>query len=228
MNEQDYLAHHGVKGQRWGVRRRDYVPVGRSGGSGRPRHGAGVTRPNVGSSGSKKGVVKKAATAAAIIGALGGIGYLAATGRYSDVISYGKQAYNKISKFYKGVKVSAMAKRMTGDMYKLPSKNGSFLSYYARNRMLGTNYSLGTDSAMSRGSKYRATNWGVGTFGRLKPGNSNYRATSLSVGRFGRLNPGTSNYRGATNWGVGTSGRLNPGTSNALDYARRMNRYYQR
>ena len=210
MNEQDYLAHHGVKGQTWGVRRRDYVPVGRSGGSGRPRHGAGVTRPNginsktakrlsgadfdgdnvsaiARNSGSKKGVVKKAATAAAIIGALGGIGYLAATGRYSDVISYGKQAYNKISKFYKGVKVSVIKRRNfgSGAFKGSPAQDNKRLYEVALNRF---------------GSRRTGLEWGYKRIGTAKNGP----------------------------WGVGTSGRLKPGTSNALDYARRMNRYYQK
>ena len=90
----NYLYHHGIKGQKWGVRRYQNAN-GRLTNAGKKRYSDGNDNSKK-SSKSKMSTAKKIAIGTAVVAAAAGITYAAIKAKNNKAVSKGMQAANKI------------------------------------------------------------------------------------------------------------------------------------
>lgn len=90
----NYLYHHGIKGQKWGVRRYQNTN-GRLTNAGKKRYSDGNDNSKK-SSKSKMSTAKKIAIGAAVVAAAAGITYAVIKAKNNKAVSKGMQAANKI------------------------------------------------------------------------------------------------------------------------------------
>lgn len=88
------LYHHGIKGQKWGVRRYQNTN-GRLTNAGKKRYSDGNDNSKK-SSKSKMSTAKKVAIGAAVVAAAAGITYVAIKAKNNKTVSNGMQAANKV------------------------------------------------------------------------------------------------------------------------------------
>lgn len=115
FSDKEYLAHFGVKGMRWGFRKKREASS------------------NSGGAGKKKHTFKKVLTAAAVIGSAAAIGYGVATGRHTAVINRGRQEFARLRQMYNSMRMGDLAKSIFSDMGSTNTNTLGFSRYRITN-----------------------------------------------------------------------------------------------
>ena len=182
IDEDEVLAHHGVKGMRWGVRKQ------------RPSGGAGPTKKRKGLSRKQKAAIAGVLGTAA---AVGGGYYLHKSGNGKKIAALAKKQGAAAKKFTQGkgrnlgaqarVKKAQTKRFVKGAAEKLKTTKTTKAGKYAEATRLGANAAKFKAGAAARSAGYKAKNqaWKAGNTARnaAKGGASGVKAAAGSTAR---------------------------------------------